>query len=249
MVSVHYIPQALTFSPSQKFFSRQKNLMQKLGFISVNTIDFHIKYSFQQVEKNFFIQGAEFETFDSNHSIIQQGMLYKIGVAHPKHPNILWAKINLTSMKERMSQGIRGAIRAFPLRERTLFILLLIFLPKTIGKTLAWINIIGVFIMLGYSLYKTFMMIIKGFQEQKKGFIGGFDVQYAQQSDQLFFSPEMLNNIQKLKNLDITQIAYTGNCLYCYQNKTSAALTQHTIQTLQSPELLSLLTQEDATQS
>ncbi len=243
MTYTTYFPQPLTFSPSQKFFNNQKNLIQKLGFISPTTIDFHIKYSFQQIEQTYFIQGAEFEAFNSDHTIAQKWMIYKLGLANPKYLDILSAKINLESVKERVTQNIFWAIMAFPLRQRALFFILLLLLPKTIGKALVRINLIGMFIMLLFSLYKTFKTLFKRVQEQQTASIAGFDVQYAQHTDQLFFSAEMLSAIHKLKKLEITQVAYTGNCLYVYQTGISPALTQHTIQTLQSPMILSILSQ------
>ncbi len=244
MPTKQYQSSPLTFSPSQKFFNNQKNLIQKLGFILPTTIDLHIKYSFQQVEPTYFMQWAEFEAFNSDHAIIQKGMIYKLGVANPKYPDVLSAKINLENVKERVTQGILSTILAFPLLQRAIFFLLLCLLPATIWNALLYINLIGLFIMFFFSLYKTIKTLVKQTKQQQNTSIAGFDVQFAQHTDQLFFSAEMLSAIHDLKALDITKIAYTGNCLYLYQNSISPALTQHTLKTLQSSTILSILEQQ-----
>lgn len=59
-------------------------------------------------------------------------MIYKLGVANPKYPDVLSAKINLENVKERVTQGILSTILAFPLLQRAIFFLLLCLLPTTI---------------------------------------------------------------------------------------------------------------------
>ncbi|GHW02927.1 hypothetical protein AGMMS50249_7130 [candidate division SR1 bacterium] len=235
-----YFSQPLTFSPSQKFFSNQKSLLRKLNFLDSTTLDTHIKYSFQQIEPAFFIQGAEIQGFNSQHEVSQTGIIYKLGFLTPKFPDIQLVNIKLEDVKTRVSNSIFSTIKSFPIIQRLIFLILLFILPF-VGKTLFRINLIGLIITLIFSIYKTTKTLLKRKKYQQTSSVGGFDVQYARHTDQLFFSPEMLSAIQNLKSLSISQVAYTGNCLYLYQTATSPALTQHTIQTLSSPLILSIL--------
>jgi hypothetical protein len=68
----------LQFSPSQLFFDQQKSLLQKIGFFPPSTIDLHITYSFQLVEEQYFVQGAEIVGFNTNHDPSEQAIIYKL---------------------------------------------------------------------------------------------------------------------------------------------------------------------------
>lgn len=241
MSSQLYPSQPLTFSPSQKFFNRQKTLIKHLWFLLPTNIDTHIKYSFQLIQPTYFIQWAEIEGFNSDHEISQVWIIYKLWFLNPKFTDIISAKINLEDVKTRLSQWILTSIKSFPLWQRAVFFILILLLPKFIWKALMRVNIIGLIIVFVFSIYKTTKFFINSKKYSNSTSIAGFDVQYSQHTDQLFFSSEMLSAIQNLKTLDITKVAYTWNCLYLYQTQISPALTQYTIQSLQSPSILSIL--------
>ena len=57
----NYIPSEIKFSPSKLFFQHQSQMLQKIDFISTMSIDVHFKYTFQEVQQNYFIEGGEFE--------------------------------------------------------------------------------------------------------------------------------------------------------------------------------------------
>ena len=51
-----YIPKTIQFSPSKLFFQHQKDMLQKMGFVSTMSIDIHFKYTFQEVQPNYFFE-------------------------------------------------------------------------------------------------------------------------------------------------------------------------------------------------
>ena len=121
--------------------------------------------------------------------------------------------------------------------------------------------------MLAVSVYKTlkfFFHLVK----HKNTSYQGFTVQYAQYTDTMILTPEIITALQTLKPYNISKVAYTGNSLYLYQEvqekpqgisafffslfqqthqltePEKADLTQRTLQYLQQPSLLALLQQE-----
>lgn len=259
----------LQFSPSQVFRDKQKNLLQKLWFLLPTNIDIHIKYSFQLVEENYFLQGAEFEGFNTDHEINQQGILYKLGLASPKYRNILSLTIDLENLTSRLTSTIRSTLKAFPRWQRALFLFFILFLPKSLSSAFLYINLIGIGVMLlisGYQTVKFFLQLLK----KNNASYQGFTVNYAQSSDTTFLNDELITGLQSLQSLGITKVAYTGNCLYLYQTikeipafdqnilaslfqqdhlfteAEKTALTQKTLRFIQDPAFLSLLITSDA---
>ena len=51
-----YTPSPLEFSSSKLFFQHQNKLLQNIGFISPMSIDVHFKYTFQEIQQNYFIE-------------------------------------------------------------------------------------------------------------------------------------------------------------------------------------------------
>jgi hypothetical protein len=262
-----YRSSPLQFSPSQLFFDKQIPLLQRLGFLSPANIDTYIKYSFQLVEEHFFIQGAELQGFDTSHEITDQGIIYKIGVDKPKYGDISSLTLELETISSRVQGTLRSSLKSFPFLQWGIFLLCILILPKTLRSALLYINVIGIAIMLLFSAYKTltfFFHIVK----QKRTSYQGFTVNYAQHSNTTFLNPEIIGALQTLKDFKITKVAYTGNCLYLFQEiedkpKTSSAffstlfskshpltevekadLTQRTLQYLQQPSLLALLQEQ-----
>ena len=118
--------------------------------------------------------------------------------------------------------------------------------------------------MLLFSAYKTITFFVQLLRKKNTAY-QGFTVNYAQHSDTTFLSEEIISVLQQLKEINITKVAYTGNCLYLYQeikDKTDsttaffsslfqgdpnlteaqkAELTQKTIAYLQQQSFLSLL--------
>ena len=70
--------------------------------------------------------------------------------------------------------------------------------------------------MLLFSVYKTgkfFFTLLKKTNTSYQG----FTINYAQQSDTQVLNQEMLTTLLSLRELKILKVAYTGNCLYLYQ--------------------------------
>jgi hypothetical protein len=221
------------------------------------------------VEENYFLQGAEFEGFNTDHEINQQGILYKLGLASPKYRNILSLTIDLENLTSRLTSTIRSTLKAFPRWQRALFLFFILFLPKSLSSAFLYINLIGIGVMLlisGYQTVKFFLQLLK----KNNASYQGFTVNYAQSSDTTFLNDELITGLQSLQSLGITKVAYTGNCLYLYQTikeipafdqnilaslfqqdhlfteAEKTALTQKTLRFIQDPAFLSLLITSDA---
>jgi len=257
----------LQFSPSQLYFEKQTNLLQKIWFFSPLNIDLHVKYSFQIIEEHYFIQGAEIEGFNTEHAVQEEAMVYKIWLANPKFDDIKSLFIDLRDVNARIKGGIWNSVKNFPFRQRGIFLLLMILLPKTIGSFLLRINLIGIALIFLYTIYKTVKYFLKTFQKNKTSY-QGYSVNYAEQQDAVFLTDEMLSALIDVQTMKISKIAYTGNCLYCYQEirenpenvsemltslvkkdgvlteVEKAELVQQTLQYFQTSKFLSLIMKE-----
>ena len=258
----------LQFSPSQLYFEKQTNLLQKIWFFSPLNVDLHVKYSFQLVEKNYFLQGAEIEGFNTEHAVQEEAVIYKIWLANPKYEDIKSLFIDLRDINSRIKGGIWNSVKNFPFRQWGIFLLLIMFLPKTIGSFLLRMNIIGIAFIFLYTIYKTIKYFVKMFQKNKTSY-QGYSVNYAEQQDVVLLNDEMLSALLDVKTMKISKIAYTGNCLYCYQEirenpenvsemlnslvkkdgtlteVEKAELVQQTLHYLQKSEFLSLIMKEN----
>jgi hypothetical protein len=233
------------------------------------SIDIYIKYSFQLIEEPYFIQGAEIEGFNTEHTTTEQGILYKIGFAIPKYRDILSLFIDLEEIKDRIQGTVRKSIKGFPIWPWIIFLLVLIFLPGTLGKVIMYVNLVGIILLFVYSVFKTVKYLYTLLKKTTASY-QGFTINYTQNSDTTLLNEELLAQLQTLKSLKISKVVYTGNCLYLYQEikeqpKTTsaffsslfsadkqlteaekAALTQTTLTYLQQPAFLSLLIASDA---
>ena len=166
-----------------------------------------------------------------------------------------------------MKSSLWSSFKSFPLRQRALFLFFILILPKTLSSVLLYINLAGIGLMLLFSAYKTVKFFIQLLQKNNTS-VQGFTINYAQHSDTTFLSDEIITSLQQLKDINISKVAYTGNCLYLYQEikekpdttafftslfqkqhhlteTEKAELTQKTISYIQQPAFLSLLlTQE-----
>ena len=77
----------LQYSSSNDFFPEKIEFLQKIGFISILSIDMDIKYSFQKTNWATIIQGAEIDTYDNDHVINDTFFVHKITI--PRETNIL----------------------------------------------------------------------------------------------------------------------------------------------------------------
>jgi hypothetical protein len=262
-----YRPSPLQFSSSKIFFDKQLPLLQRLGFLSPTNIDTYIKYSFQFVEEQYFLQGAEIQGFNTNHETTDQGILYKMSVANPKYNDIYSLTIDLETISSRVQGTLRSSLKAFPFLQWGIFLLFILILPKMLRPVLLYINVIGICIMLAYSVYKTLVFFFHLVKKKNTSY-QGFIINYAQHSDTTFLTPEILAALQTLKAYHISKVAYTGNSLYLYQEieekpkgisaffstlfqkshqlteQEKADLTQRTLQYLSQPFLLALLQQQ-----
>ena len=83
-----YVSRELQFSASKLFFQHQNQMLQKIWFISPMSIDVHFKYTFQEVQSDYFIEWWEFEWLTVDHDVHEQWIIYKIGFLNPKFQNV-----------------------------------------------------------------------------------------------------------------------------------------------------------------
>ena len=76
----------LQYSTSNDFFPETIEFLQKLGFISVLSIDMDIKYSFQKTNRSTILQGAEADIYDNDHAVSDTFFIYKITIPRPESP-------------------------------------------------------------------------------------------------------------------------------------------------------------------
>ena len=260
-----YRPMPLQFSPSQLFFDQQKFLLQRLGFFLPSIIDLHITYSFQLVEEQYFVQWAEIIGYNTSHEISEQAIVYKLGLANPKYRDVKSLFMDLEDLKSRLRGSLWSAIRSFPFWQWALFLVLMILLPKTLSTIFLYLNVAGIAIILFFSAYKTIKYLIDIIRKKNTASFKWLTINYVQQNDTQVLTEEMIEALFALKEMRIIKVAYTGNCLYLYQEvkekeKSSsnffssllkgkkelseaekAVLIQKTLSHIQQPALLTLL--------
>jgi hypothetical protein len=167
-------------------------------------------------------------------------------------------------MASRIKGSFWGNLSSFPFWQWALFLVCIILLPKALSSVLLYLNIIGIGVMLLFSAYKTVKFFIDLIKKKNTSY-QGFTINYAQQSDTQLLSNEMIAALLDLRELRILKVAYTGNCLYLYQEVKEkeksassffmsfvgkkqelsevekAELTQKTLAYLQQQSLLALL--------
>ncbi|MDR0607925.1 MAG: hypothetical protein LBG52_06375 [Candidatus Peribacteria bacterium] len=174
----------------------------------------------------------------------------------------------MEDLRSRLTSTLQSTVKSFPRRQRALFLLFILLLPKTISSVLLYLNLIGIGVMLLVSAYQT-VKFFRQLLRKKNASYQGFQINYAQSSDTTVLSEELITGLQSLQPLGITRVAYTGNCLYLYQTIKEASLnqnffvglfqrdhllteakkaelTQKTLRFLQQPAFLSLLTTPNA---
>ena len=145
----------LQYSESNDFFPETIDFLQKIGFISILSIDMDVKYSFQKTSRDSIIQWAEIETYDNDHTINDDFFAHKITI--PRETNItrslLYIKLN--QKKSVSIKDVAGFIRSFPM-VTFIFILLLslLFISTFLWKFILIFNWIVLFIYILFFAYK-----------------------------------------------------------------------------------------------
>ena len=255
------MPSDLQFSSSKLFFQHQNRLLQDIGFISPLSIDIHFKYTFQEIRENHFIEWGEFEWLTIDHDIHEQWIIYKIWFLHPKFQNIQYISLDLNSK-------VLDSPSIWPLFGWLLWwvvifaVLVWLYSKWQFWHVLFWLNLIGGWILFVFLMWKVFKVLLNKFKTKTVDY-GWFTVNYANQSDALILSPEVIKVLKNLsKDYWITKFCFTWNCIYLlqdvhdrdwkrvsassrlYSEQEKANLQQKTINYIHQPDFLSLFTLE-----
>ena len=256
--AIAYKPTSLQFSSSKLYFQHQNQMLQKIWFISPMTIDVHFKYTFQEVQPNYFIEWGEFEWITIDHDVHEQWVIYKIWLLNPRYQNI-----NLISLDLKKNKLDNPSI--WPLVWWFLWwIVVFVLLAWLNGKwqfwnVLFWLNVIGGWILFCFLMWKVFKVLFHKLFKTKRVDYGWLTVNYTDSTDALMLSSDIINILKKIeKEFWITQACYTWNCIYLlqdvhdhewnrlssssklYSEQEKANLQQRTLDYLRQAEFLSL---------
>lgn len=207
----------LQYSESNDFFPETIDFLQKIGFISILSIDMDIKYSFQKTNWNTVIQGAEIETYDNDHMINDNFFVHKITI--PKETSITRSLvyIKLHKQKSFTIKDFAGFVRSIPMVSLLIFFLITLIIPWVVGTFFRWISWIALFIFLIFFVYK----LLKYFFEitkMKNQSIQDNMVTYNNPYDLRIFTKAAKEKINELWASWVTDIAIDRNTLYLKQD-------------------------------
>ena len=255
-----YIQSDLKFSSSKLYFQHQNQILQKIWFISPMTIDIHFRYTFQEVHESYFIEGWEFEWITVDHDVHEKWIIYKIWFLNPKYQNI--EHISLDLKKNLLDNpSIRPLVGWFFWRFFVFGLLFRLYDKWQILHVLFWLNVIGGGILFSFLCRRIFKVFYNKYLKTKRVDYWWFAVNYANHSDALMLSNDIVNILKKLgTDFWIVKCCYTWNCLYLlqdvhdrdwsrlssssklYSEQEKAALQQRTLDYLRQSEFLSLFT-------
>ena len=252
----NYTPSTLQFSSSKLYFQHQNKLLQKIWFVSPMSIDIHFKYTFQEVNSDYFIEWWEFEWLTVDHDVHEQWIIYKIWFLHPKFQNVNALSVDLTkNFIDNVS--IWPLVRGFLWWCIVFVILFWLYNVLKLWKVLFWLNVIWISILFLFYIRKFVEFFLKKSSVKKMEY-WGLKVSYTNQSDALILSSEMIEMLKILsKEFRVIKFCCTGNCVYLLQNfydrhwkklvsvsklyseQEKASLQQRTLEFLRKQEFLS----------
>lgn len=212
-----YIPRILQFSASKLFFQHQNQMLQKIWFISPMSIDIHFKYTFQEIQSDYFIEWWEFEWLTVDHDVNEQWIIYKIWFLYPKFQNIenLFVDLKKNTLN---NSSVWSLLRGF-LWWCVVFVLLFWLSSKSqFWQVLFWLNVVWAVVLLWFYIWKLSSFIYKKARVSNIEY-WGFKVNYTKQTDALMLSEDVLQILNKLaKEYWIVKFCYTWNCIYLLQD-------------------------------
>ena len=145
----------LQYSENNDFFPETIDFLQKIGFISLLSIDMDIKYSFQKANRDSIIQGAEIETYDNDHTINDNFFATKITIPRETSITRSLLYIKLNQKKSVSIKDIAGFIKSFPMVTLGFILIIwMLFITTFLGKFILIFNWIVIFIYLLFFAYK-----------------------------------------------------------------------------------------------
>lgn len=255
----NYAQSDLKFSSSKLYFQKQNQILQKIWFISPVTTDIHFKYTFQEVNEIYFIEWWEFEWLTVDHDVNEQWIIYKVWFLNPKYKNIEYVSLDLN--KNLLDNSSVWPLMWWLLWWGIVFGLLLRLYDKwQFWHVLFRINVIWGWILLMFYWQKIFKFLFKKIKTKKMDY-GGLSVSYANHSDALMLSSDVIKLLKNMwKEFWIIKFCYTWNCVYLLQDihdhewnrltsssklyleQEKATLQQKTMDYIRQSEFLSLFT-------
>ena len=213
-----YTPSTLKFSSSKLFFQNQNKLLLDIGFISPMSIDIHFKYTFQEIQNNYFIEWGEFEWITVDHDVHEQWIIYKIWFLNPKYQKVEHVSVDLK--KNLLDNPSIWPLVGWFLWWVIVFVLLAWLCDKwQFWRILFRLNVIWWGILFCFLMWKIFKVLYNKFFKTRRVNYGWFTVNYANQTDALMLSPDVIKALSNLwKNYWITKFCYTWNCIYLLQD-------------------------------
>lgn len=253
-INQNYTQPNLKFSSSKLYFQHQNQILQKIWFTSPMSIDIYFKYTFQEIQSDYFIEWWEFEWLTVDHNVDEQWIIYKIWLFNPKFKNIENCSLD---MKKTDNPSIWWSIRWLLWWLIIFGILAWLWSKSQFWQILLRINIIWASILLIFYGIKIGKQLSKRMKTKNMEY-WWFTVKYANQSDALILSQDIINQLNTLnENFWIIKFCYTGNCIYLlqdihdhngkrlpksaklYSEQEKAILQQKTLEHLHNSEFLS----------
>ena len=204
----------LQYSENNDFFPETIDFLQKIGFISLLSIDMDIKYSFQKTNRDSIIQGAEIETYDNDHTINDNFFATKITIQRRTNITRSLLYIKLNQKKSVSIKDIAGFIRSFPMVTLGFILIIwMLFITTFLGKFILIFNWIVIFIYLlffAYKLTKYLFELTKMWSKSMEDYM----VTYTNPYDLRIFTKQAKEKFSELGKLWITDIAIDRNTLY-----------------------------------
>lgn len=212
-----YTASPIQFSASKLYFQHQNQMLQKIWFVSPMSIDIHFKYTFQEIQPQYFIEWWEFEGINVDHEVYEWWIIYKVWFLKPKFQNINHITLDLkTNVLDNPS--ILPVILWFIWRSIVFVVLFWLSNKYQVWKVLFWLNIIWAAILLGFYWWKFIKVIYKKIKMKSTEY-NWLKASYTDPSDTSVLTDEVVKIIKKLwDDYWVTKFCCSGNCIYLLQD-------------------------------
>lgn len=207
----------LQYANNNSFFPEGIDFLQKIGFVSMLSIDMYVKYSFQKANWSNMIQGAEIDTYDNDHNINDTFFVHKITL--PRRSNITRALvyIALNHNKAFTLKEFASLVKSIPMVSLLILGLLSFLIPGVVGKILQGVNLIAFLIFILFFAYK-FLRYFFELTKSSSMKLQDHRVVYLNPHDLKIFTRHVKEKINQLQDYWVTDIALDRNALYLKQD-------------------------------
>lgn len=207
----------LQYASNNEFFEDKIDFLQKIGFVSILSIDMYVKYSFQKANRDTIIQGAEIDTYDNDHMVNDTFFVHKIQLPQQRNISRALVYISLKHKKALTLKEVLSFTKSIPVVSLILFTMISAFIPGIIGKTLQGINLIAILIFILFFAYK-FLQYFRTLTWMNSTSLQDHRITYLNPHDLKLFTKEIKEKIEKLQDFWVTDIALDRNVLYFKQD-------------------------------